>query len=124
MQLTTLILFVVGLAITAAMSQFQHHISGSNYKAPLVDDPNSGLEIIPSAYLVELQPGHTIAQHERVIGISLQLIIDHVFDPPWRGKVAYSAHHVDDSLLAAIRADPGVEMVAVSRKPEPEAGLE
>jgi hypothetical protein len=121
-----LTLAIIVLLFTAVIRQNQHRFFTYKYEAPLVNKPeNSGFELVPNAYTVGLQPGYMLDQHEATIGISLRSYINYVFDQPYREYVAYSAHDVHDTILVAIRADPGVAWVEVQRKPELEAaGME
>lgn len=66
---------------------------------------------MPGFYGVYLFPGHSIEQHSAAIKTDLTPYITHIFDKHYTDRVVYSARNVDNSLLAAIRSDLGVEYV-------------
>ena len=85
--------------------------SGGLSLAPLEGCDNA--LVIPGSYTVSLRPGVTLAQHEATLGnqVDLQSKVSRVFTRfPGYGDV-YVAVDVDDTLLAAIRADPAVKFV-------------
>src|SRR5579871_5661040 len=80
------------------------------YEAPLIYfDPRS--PISPNSYIVYFRKGHTRVDHEAAIGTSIAPYVRFTFDDLYPDKFVYSCDNVGDELLAAIRADRGVEMV-------------
>jgi hypothetical protein len=80
----------------------------ASYEAPLRGEPD---DIVPGNYAVYLFPNYSLEQHSRTIKTDIALHIMNIFDTLYYDRVVYSAQDVDDSLLAAIRSDPGVEAV-------------
>lgn len=107
------VILVATLAIVSSCSN-QHPIFGqtisSAYEAPLTlaDDPGR----LYGEYIVSLEVGYTFEEHFARIGTQ-----EHVKD---RYEVlpydAYYSAGVNDDLLAAIRADPGVQEVMCNRR--------
>jgi hypothetical protein len=101
-------LLVVVFAIALFGHKHHHLASPSVYEAPLIgaDDPRR----ILGNYYVKLQENH-FENHITQIGTR-----KHVqFRIPGKLRDSYVATEVEDSLLAAIRADPGVLSVEVDR---------
>ena len=79
------------------------------YKAPLenCDLPNA----VPDDYVVYLKPGYSLQQHEQTIGSAiLDGSVKYVYDDILPNQICYNAKFGTDAI-AAVRADPGVEMV-------------
>jgi hypothetical protein len=96
------------------------------YQAPLTDhEPHKEHKI--KGYNIYLQPGHTIADHNAAIGTKIEPFLKF---KPYKQRVSeridqgeqivYTANNVDNDLLAAIRADPGVEEVDYYHIPAPD----
>lgn len=78
------------------------------YIAPLQSQPKD--MILPGRYIVTLVLGHSLADHEAVVGRDLAPFWERQFkllEP----QVVYSVRNVDDELLQAIRSDPKCERV-------------
>lgn len=84
------------------------------YEAPLlycdIGDPILG------DYTVFLARGYSLEQHQKVIGIDLSSSIQRVFRLP--EGIDYGAK-LDDSTLATIREDTGVNFVQCDQRPHP-----
>ncbi|KAI5357329.1 hypothetical protein Slin14017_G123380 [Septoria linicola] len=81
----------------------------TTYQAPLhhYDSPAR----VPDQYVVYLEPGHSLENHKQRVNIEgLSDAITFVFDKLYPDKICYNAQ-LDAGLLAAVRADPGVELV-------------
>lgn len=87
------------------------------YQAPWGNPDALPEHIIPDNYILYLAPEHSMEDVSRVIGIDLQPYVDNVL--PMRHQdysVAVCVKGVDESLLTAIRSDPGVKMVERNTK--------
>lgn len=99
---------------------------GGIYEAPLIYHENSGgyergvlmpdydemeLRIDPGYYDVELHRGISLSIHEATIGTSLRPHTKELWDNYEPDRFSYPWWDVDDELLAAVRADPGVQRV-------------
>jgi hypothetical protein len=104
------ILGVATLLVTIAVAQYADEnyqvdlFSPSAYEAPLLgsNDPNRVL----GSYYVKLTENH-FEKHIAQIGTQRHV----QFRLPGRLHDSYAASEVEDGLLAAIRADPGVQLV-------------
>lgn len=66
--------------------------------------------VVPESYFVYLQSGYTLIQHSDAIGFAIEPYIDYITLLP-DSRLVYGADRIKDELLAAIRADTGVEHV-------------
>lgn len=90
------------------------NLSESTNEAPLIygDDPQR----IPGQYYVGLRRSHSFEEHIALIGTQKHVQWRYPKeDNPDERSGTYWAYDVDDVLLAAIRADPGVEKVICNR---------
>jgi hypothetical protein len=74
-------------------------------------------DIIPDNYILYLAPEHSVDDVSRAIGIDLQPHVGGTL--PMRHKdysVAVEVKQVSETLLTAIRSDPGVKMVEQNTK--------
>jgi hypothetical protein len=92
------------------------------YEAPL---ETMGDGVVPNRYMVELQLGSTLVEHEAWIGRGLAPFVVEVRDPFWYGDwegeihrrgIRYDCMDVDDDLSALIRSDPSVRVVFIQSR--------
>jgi hypothetical protein len=95
----------------AAQVQYPLHLLPAPYEAPLRSLGGKPEDLVPGNYGVFLFPGHSLEQHFKAVKIDLTPHIMYIFDAIYKDRVVYSARNIDDGLLAAIRSDPGVEVV-------------
>jgi hypothetical protein len=104
----------VAVADTKNFLQHSQHSHLIPCEAPLLP-PNANLEhFVTGYYGVYLLPGHTLQKHFKVIQTDLTPYIRYVRDGLFVDRVqrvVYGCREVDDVMLAAIRSDPGVEVV-------------
>ena len=70
--------------------------------------------ILPNSYSIILKSGYSLEQHKQAVGrgADLDAATEDVLDEPLPGfQTTYFAKIEDTSLLAAIRADPGVDFI-------------
>lgn len=81
------------------------------YEAPLhaCDNPE---EVVPQKYTVFLHAGYSLEQHKQTVGdaVDFESAIRHIFPETSRHGLYYDGT-LNDSELAAVRADLGVDMV-------------
>jgi len=112
-------ILVAAAALVTASYSSQQFLSPSQantvYEAPLLlaDDPLR----VYGTYFVKLRESHTFDRHVTRLGVTPNLIF-RVPKPGTAGELgdSYVAKKVGDALLAAIRADPGVELVECNRE--------
>jgi len=98
-----------------ALALKMHDVDPDIYRAPLVNGGSSS-EKVAGSYIVYLRPGYSFEQHKTTVSgaVDLEQRVAHVW-PRDLGLtadcVSYCTKDVDDTALAVIRADPGVEMV-------------
>lgn len=66
------------------------------------------------SYSVVLASGYTIARHKQTVGRAddIDAVTENILDHPFPGfQITYFARIADQTLLRAIRADPGVDFV-------------
>jgi hypothetical protein len=68
---------------------------------------------IPGAFMVKLQQNHSLADHSTAVGTDITPHLQWEYENTIFGvhSTFYHAENVDDKMLAAIRADPGVYRV-------------
>ena len=88
-----------------------------SYQAPVLCEAPEP-DIIPESYSVFLHSGYSLDQHKATIGdkTNLAVAISTIFnDTPSAGELLYMAE-LDDTSLAAVRADVGVDLVECNRR--------
>ncbi|TVY27984.1 hypothetical protein LHYA1_G003487 [Lachnellula hyalina] len=114
------LLILVSILSNSKMSTATQVPSGT-YRAPLHNCDYESL--VPNSYVIYLTPGHSLEQHSEAVGKDMKPLVHHVFDM-YTEKVVYVGRPVDGSLLEAIRADEGVELVECEDEPQLDDELE
>ncbi|KAF2242909.1 hypothetical protein BU26DRAFT_523907 [Trematosphaeria pertusa] len=93
--------------------------STCTHKAPIrfCDNLEEGFSVVPEAFFIYLFPGHSFKHHSHVVGTDMTPYVQYSFDGMYPGRVVYSYEAVDDTLLDAIRKDPGVDWVGCDITP-------
>jgi len=74
----------------------------------LGDEPPE--DLVGGAFQVLLAPGHSMEKHSKVLGKDMKPYSTNMYKFH-TGKTVYSAKRISQVLLAALRSDPGVELV-------------
>jgi hypothetical protein len=88
----------------------QIYVTNGTYQAPLKGCDIPLEEIFPQSYFVHLAPGHSLEQHSTAIIRDIQPHILYILDF-YKEQIVYVGRGIDEELLAAIRTDPGVNVV-------------
>ena len=66
--------------------------------------------------MVFLFPGHTLADHTAAIHFDITPFVYSTFDDLYPDRTVYLGRVINDTVLTAIRKDPGVELVEYETK--------